>query len=169
MKLADFLNRIKIDSEKHPYLSGRFLLTMGPLVVSFQKISGIEGKREIEYYNEGGQNDYPHVFIKQKTSPNTLTFEKGYGLFNPIMTAMSLPKAVITKVPGTIIILDSAKNIVRMFVFIGTFPIEWKMSDLDAKDGNIIIDTVTIVHGGLKEIPVSLISKGLNALGIDFL
>lgn len=141
--------------EEHPYLSNRFIVLMGPLVTSFQKISGIENVVEYDTYHEGGVNSYPHVFVKQKQEPSKLTFEKGYGIMNPLSKLSGFRRELIQEItPGTILLLDEKSSIVRMFAFIGAMPVEWRMSELNAQASELLIDTITIIHKGIKEVPV---------------
>ena len=50
--------------------------------------------------------------------------------------------------------LDESQDIKAIYSFISQGVIEWELSDLDAARSTPLIETFTITHNGLKNIPV---------------
>ena len=55
---------------------------------------------------------------------------------------------------GLILVLDESQSIKAIYSFISQGVVEWEVSDLDATRSEPLIETFTITHKGLKNIPI---------------
>lgn len=138
-------------------VNNKFIVTIGPLLTSFSKVSGIGRSIDYETKNEGGRNDFVHV-VRKNIQPqnNILRLEKGTGRYNPLVLAAdgSIQMGVRIPLPGTIIILDDNYQMSQMYSFDDIVILKWELSDLDAQGGEVLLDKVEIMHSGLKMVSV---------------
>lgn len=157
MKLPSFIKSSKTD----PVLSINFLVLFNVSVLGFQSVSGIGYNRDREFIQEGGRNGYPIPLRAARKDPYKLTFKRGYiirkssvarmlGLANPFNNI----EAFKDMATGLILVLGSNREIQAMYGFISDGMLDWSVSDLDANTSNQLIETFTIVHRGLKVLPV---------------
>lgn len=130
-----------------------FLVTIGPAVFSFSKISNLMAQIEYDAVVEGGNNDYPHLFKKPKTKPDTLVLEKGVktrssdAIFNLLLEGMQVELV-------TILLLKDGVDLEKAFFFKKGIIIKRQFSNLDAMSNDLLIETLEIAHSGLVEIPI---------------
>lgn len=157
MKLPSSISR----SKTSPVLSINFLVLFNTSIMGFQNISGINSVREKEFIQEGGRNDHPIPLEAPRKDPYKITFKRGYiirsksvadllGVSNPFNN-IDAWKDTAT---GLILVLSPSKEIQAMYGFISDGMLDWSLSDLDANQSNQLIETFTITHRGLKNIPV---------------
>ncbi len=139
----------------------RFVVLLDFCTIGFQSISNIESTTEYEFINEGGNNGAAYAMRKPCTTEKKLVFTKGI-----IMNKLSLTSILLSSFPnardslensgsiGTILVLGPDREIKAIYGFISHGLLEWKLSDLNAMKPDALIETFTILHGGLKNIPV---------------
>ena len=161
MKLPSFIKSSKTD----PVLSINFLVLFNVSVMGFQSVSGISCAQDREFIQEGGRNGYPIPLRIPRKDPYKLTFKRGYiirnislagvlGVSNPFNNI----EAYKDMATGLILVLGSNREIKAMYGFISDGMLDWSVSDLDANTSNQLIETFTIVHRGLKVLPVPSLS-----------
>lgn len=130
-----------------------FLVTIGQELFSFSKVSNLVSQIEYETVHEGGNNDYPLLFPKQKTRPDTLILEKGVRewavapAFNSLWEGMQVEQVTILLVKYGVL-LKKALFFKKGLIVKRTF------SNLDATKSELLIETLEIAHSGLVEIPI---------------
>lgn len=147
------LSDIIFDSRKKLIPAYNFVLSLGPLMMSFSKVSNIVTSIEYETIQEGGNNDYPHVFKKPKQQPDTLIMEKGVrkGIAD---TPLNLLIEGMTIEVGTIIVMNGLTDIQKVFYFKRGIITKREFSELNAMSNEIMIEKLEIAHSGLVEIPI---------------
>lgn len=146
-------------------LSFHFIVTLGELVIPFQSVSGIGMKRDFQYINEGGRNDYPIRLMNPQSSPHELTFKRGVpsgGLRDPFLSDYfcQMDKKTtfvmqrfenIRGAAGRIIVLNRNHVARASYSFVAQGLSEWSVSELDSMSGTQpLIETMTVIHNGLK-------------------
>lgn len=130
-----------------------FLLLIGPLELSFSKITGIDNELSIETIREGGVNDRVITLYTPKKDYGKLTFQHGIGDFNLMNQNFTMARfGYLLQLPGTIVSFSNNK-IHRIYCFSQSAPVKWSISELDASNGSIIIDTIEMIHSGIQEYP----------------
>ena len=133
--------------------SCNFLVTIGQETFSFSKVSNLVSQMEYETVCEGGNNDFPLLFPKQKTKPDTLVLEKGVHerswdiAFNSLTEGMWVEQVIIMLVKNGILPQ-------KVFVLSKGMIVKRSFSNLDAGKGGLLIETLVIAHTGLMEIPI---------------
>lgn len=141
----------------------RFIVLFGISVMGFQKVSGIGKQHDVEWTTEGGVNDHPIMLHSPHKMPHQLRFSRGIK-----MNALSLKNLLMSggiktdnygqmgMSPniGTIIVLNSEKSVKAIYGFVSRGVLEWEVNDLDAQATQPLIETFTVAHDGLYNIPI---------------
>ena len=156
MKVPFFVSRSRQDD---PIAAIRFIVLFNTVTLGFQSVSGISTRRSVKFVNEGGRNDYPVLIPKPEAESFQLTFKRGYQMRKLSLTGLLSgyigSQAIEAKgALGTILVLDHQQNVKAIYSFISQGVLEWELSDLDANKAAPLIETFTITHKGLKNIPV---------------
>lgn len=142
-----------------PIVAVRFIVMFNAVTLGFQSVSGIGSQRSVSYVSEGGRNDYPILLPKPQSEPHRLTFKRGYQMRKAsilgLLAGYTGTQAIeAQKALGLILVLDERQSIKAIYSFISQGVVEWEVSDLDATRSTPLIETFTITHRGLKNIPV---------------
>ena len=70
------LSNLLFDPREKLVPSHSFLVAIGPALFSFSRVSNLVSQIEYDAVTEGGNNDYPHLFKKPKSQPDTLILER---------------------------------------------------------------------------------------------
>ena len=156
MKLPFFISR---SGHYEPIAALRFVVLFNTATLGFQSVSGIGTQRSVDYVSEGGRNDYPILIPKPQSEPPRLTFKRGYQMrklsITGLLSGYTGSQAIEAKgALGTILVLDEGQEIKAIYSFISQGVVEWEVSDLDASRSAPLIETFTVTHNGLKNIPV---------------
>lgn len=137
-------------------LSGyRFVFAYGPFRAGFQKISGLGSSITVEYINEGGCSGYAYPIQSAKGGTGKLTFEKGFGYYNPFYGPRGFAPGTRIESPCGIAVMDRDGAPRRFFAFDYGIITTWECSPLDAGASELLIDKVEIEHTGLYEMGVN--------------
>ena len=154
---GDFLG---MKSRREPFAAVNFIVIIGLSIYGFQSVSGISRTQEMDYIIEGGRNNFPIPLKKPHSSPHKLTFKRGYlvrsGLSKVPFLGMTIGDESLKTpgAPGFIFVMGRDRELKAAFTFLSQGLEEWSMSDLDAQSSSPCIETFTIIHRGLREIPV---------------
>ncbi len=150
---------IKRSSSCDPIVAVRFIVLFNTSTLGFQSVSGIGTQRSVEYVSEGGRNDYPILIPKPQSEAHRLTFKRGYQMRKAslmgLLSGYTGSQAIEANgALGLILVLDESQSIKAIYSFISQGVVEWEVSDLDATRSTPLIETFTITHKGLKNIPI---------------
>ena len=131
---------------RSPVLNAAFGVNIGTETYSFTKIKNISEVIETETVQEGGNNWSVHNLAKPTTSSHRLILELGFLVTgnDPGLTAGSRVYDV------TIMIMEHG-SIKKSYSFEEGIVIKWEISDFDALQGQVVYNTVEILHSGLQE------------------
>ena len=177
------------------YLSGnfKFIVTLNEFTFGFKSVSGLTVSRELRTIEEGGVNDHGVLVGQPDSSSHTLTFSRGLMLHFPesvdklgLAAAANLPGGPMVRflklaglasaspqeslergpALGTVIAYDRNGNLRGKYSFISFGITEWRVSDLDASDGNgLLIEDLTIAHTGITREPVTVMPASMLSVG----
>jgi len=138
--------------EEYPYLSFRFLVEIQGLVVGgFSEVSGLQAETEVETVEEGGVNDYVHKLPKKTKYPN-LVLRKGITDSDALWKwHQDVVNGKINRKWGFIILLDSEGNEKSRWQFVEAYPVKWSGPDLKADSNAVAIESLELVHNGIKK------------------
>lgn len=138
------------DSREKLVPSHSFLVTIGDVTFSFSKVSNLVAQIEYDAVVEGGNNDYPHLFRKPKSKPDTLILEKGVRT-RKTDSEFELVEGMQVELV-TIMLLKDGVNLERVFYFKKGIIVKRQFSNLDAMSNELLIETLEIAHSGLLEV-----------------
>ena len=121
--------------------------------VKFQSVTGLDGTVDIETIKEGGENHYEHVVpTRRKYGPLVLK----RGLLSPALSGVTtwLQKAFddgkfepLNTVQVTL--LDEEHQPLMHWVVNNVWPRSWKLGELNAERGEILIETLELNYNKL--------------------
>lgn len=135
-----------------PFMDYRFIVEIDGLIVAgFSEVSGLQMETDVEDYREGGVNDYIHKFPKESKQAN-LVLKKGITDSDVLWQwHRDVVDGNFQRKSGRIVLLDPEGNETWHWTFEGAFPIKWTGPDLNADSSNTAIETLELVHEGLKK------------------
>ncbi len=124
----------------------------GLLVGGFSEVSGLQSETEVEEYNEGGVNDFVHAFPKKTKSP-PLVLKRGLTRSPELWEWYEdVSKGRIKRKNGSVILMNHAGQEICRWNFFEAYPVKWRGPNLNALNNEIAIETLEILHNGLKTI-----------------
>ena len=127
--------------------SVNFQLPGGSVPVHFSEVSGLSVNVETESVKEGGQNEY---IQKLPTHPqyNNLVLKKAIGV--DMALARWISKAITTfdfsPVSMTISMLDEKGDPLVNWMISGAYPVKWEVSNLQADQNSLAIETLEMAY-----------------------
>ena len=141
-----------VGERRDPYTSFQFLVEIDGLVVAgFFEVTGLQAETQIEDYREGGVNDYVHKLPKETTYPN-ITLKKGITDSDVLWKwHQNVVNGKIERRSGYIVLLDSEGSETWRWNFIDAYPAKWTGPDLRAEDSAVALESIELVHKGIKK------------------
>jgi phage tail-like protein len=119
--------------------------------ILFQKVSGLGSSVETIQVAEGGQNLYTQS-LPNKIKYENLVLERGLVVSSPLATefnnAMSRFKFSASNVLVTL--LNHTRQPIASWLFMKAYPVKWKISDLDANDNRVVIETMELTYQQMR-------------------
>lgn len=143
-------------------LSFRFSVTffVGGIIpnlldIYFRKVSGISSEIKTESINEGGQNLYARR-LPTTVDYGNLILERGMVVGSPLNTEFNLAMSGLKIKPGNVLITLFNENAIPVsgWVFLNAYPVKWTVSDLDADEDTIVVDTMELAYDSYKSIRI---------------
>jgi phage tail-like protein len=121
----------------------------------FQKVSGLGASVQLRTYNEGGLNLYAHRLPEPITYEN-LVLERGRVVKSALGKVFADTFASFTFKPFTVIVTlyDDAKLPRTGWMFQNAYPVRWRLSDLDANQSAVAIETLELAYTNMQAIKV---------------
>lgn len=128
--------------------NNRFIVTLGTMTYSFSKVTNISNSLELETVPEGGYNDSPRFFPRQKTKAETLVLERGVQAGDRQGTELKVGMHVYIAI---IMVMNEGKA-AKTYSFEEGIVTKWEVGGLEAVGKQILVEKVEIAHTGLLEI-----------------
>ena len=121
--------------------------------IRFQSVTGLDSTLDTEQIKEGGENRFEHVLpVRRKYGPLTLK----RGLLKPSDSKLTkwLKQAfddekVVPLQTVTISLLDEQHNALMHWVINNVWPRSWKIGELNAEQGAVLIETLELNYNRL--------------------
>ncbi len=132
--------------------NNRFLVSVGPLLLSFSKVTNISRELETEVIPDGGNNWSSSVYLKPRTAPEKIVLERG------IQTGISEMGLQMMLGLGnrvnvvTIMVMGQDRSVAKTYYFESGMVTKWEVGELDALGKDILIKKLEISHSGLYEV-----------------
>ncbi|MCG8336765.1 MAG: phage tail protein [Proteobacteria bacterium] len=129
--------------------------TINPLDTHFQKVSGISSEIKTSTLEEGGENLYTHRFPDKVTYGN-LSLERGFVSGSPLNIEFNVAMSTLEVRPGNVLValLDDDGLPVAAWLFWKTYPVKWKISDMDANSNTVVIESMELAYTRIQTLKV---------------
>lgn len=132
-----------------PHVGMFFMVEAGPTIGYFTEVSGLAMEYEVEEYKEGGVNDFVHKLRGRAKFPN-LVLKRGITSNEAFTQWFAACREKLERREVTLTMLDQTLKPVRVWAFVGAFPVKWTGPDFKAHAEGAAIETIEIAHQGLK-------------------
>ncbi len=118
-----------------------------PLDIRFQKVSGLSAEIETTTLAEGGQNLYSHK-LPERIKYGNLVLERGMVVGSPLNLEFNAAMSLFKFAPSNVLVtlFNQEKIPLAAWLFIKSYPVKWETSELDAKEGSLVIDTLELAY-----------------------
>ncbi|MBR0376937.1 MAG: phage tail protein [Lachnospiraceae bacterium] len=129
-----------------PLINTAFQVNIGSLVFHFARIKNISEIVEVETVQEGGNNWSVHNLAKPISSSHKLILERGFKADEEPERELRAGSRVYDV---TIMVMEHGE-IMKTYSINSGIVTRWEISDLDGLGGQIIYNTIEILHDGLR-------------------
>ncbi|APR88339.1 hypothetical protein A7982_13688 [Minicystis rosea] len=135
-----------------PYVGCNFLVVSTAFVVGgFREVSGLSGQVEVKTYAEGGRNGYLHQIPGEVRWPN-LVLSRGVIDSNSMWSWFEdVSRGIIERHTLTIMLLDRDRSPAMWWEIRDAIPVKWAGPTLNATSDEIAVESVELVHKGIKK------------------
>ena len=124
----------------------------GMLVAGFSEVQGLESQTEYEEIREGGVNGYVHRLPKGIRNP-PIVLKRGLSSSQELWSWYDLSsRGTVTRKSGSIILFKQDGVELCRWNFFEAYPTKWSGPSLSAASSEVAIETVELVHNGIKTI-----------------
>ncbi|MEM9214359.1 MAG: phage tail protein [Cyanobacteria bacterium P01_F01_bin.150] len=126
-----------------------------PLDIRFQSVSGIKSTIEIDTITEGGENLFEHRLPK-RVKYNDLILKRGMVMGSPLNIEFNIAMSLMQASPSNVLVmlLNPDDVPIASWLFLNAFPKEWAVSDLNAQQSEVVIDTMTLAYTRFQNLRV---------------
>jgi phage tail-like protein len=134
-----------------PYRGFSYLVEFdGVQSAGFSRVKGLMRETRYESYREGGLNDYEHK-LATLTVYGPLILERGLADTSLWDWHDDVVGGTIQRKKISVILQDESGAEVWRWHADGAFPVKWSVSDLDAANSQVTIESVEFAHQGLRQ------------------
>lgn len=138
-------------NRQDPYHGFRYAVELESLTVGgFSRVKGLVRETKFEAFREGGVNDFEHKLASLTTFGN-LILERGFVASELWNWHEEVVNGTIKRRKITIALRNHAGVEVWRWHADGAFPVKWSVSDLDAANSQVVIESVEFAHHGLRK------------------
>ncbi len=136
-----------------PYEGFNFFVEIQGLIIGgFTEVSGLSVETGVEDYREGGLNDRVHKIPGPGSYPQNLVLKRGITAIESLWKwHQDVMKGNIKRKNGTIYVLDNRRIPYVWWDFEKAYPIKWSGPDFRSDSPSIAVESVELVHQGIKK------------------
>ncbi|PRX67825.1 phage tail-like protein [Cohnella sp. SGD-V74] len=139
----------------HHKVNGAFRFAVeldGMLVAGFSEAHGLESQIEYEEIREGGVNGYVHRLPKGVRN-STIMLKRGLSSSQELWNWYAqASQGTVTRKSGSIILYKQDGAELCRWNFFDAYPVKWSGPGLIASSSEVAIETIELVHNGVKAI-----------------
>jgi phage tail-like protein len=137
-------------ARQDPLRGFRFLVEIDGLASgAFARVKGLSREVRFESYREGGVNEYEHKLLTQVSYP-VVIFERGLVLDDLWKWALAAADGDATRRHIRVRLQDEAGARAWAWQIEHALPVKWSCADLDAKESQVLMETLEVAHHGLR-------------------
>jgi phage tail-like protein len=140
----------KGSSQPDPVAELRFRVDLpGVSIGRFRECTGIAVEVETKDYMEGGSNDFVHKLPTRLKYPN-IVLKRGVTHEDALLKWFWESAQSVQRKEMTITLLGPGTKPVRSWAFLNAYPVKWTGPNLNASSNQIAVETLEVVHNGLR-------------------
>lgn len=126
-----------------------------PLDIRFKKVSGISSEISTTPIKEGGENLFTHR-LPDRVSYQNLVLERGMVMGSPIAAEFNVAMSSLQFNPGNVLValLNDFGLPISAWFFWKTYPVKWSVSDLDATNSSVLVETMELAYTRFQTIRI---------------
>jgi phage tail-like protein len=133
-----------------PVAELRFKVELPGLSIGrFRECTGISVEVEMKDYMEGGSNEFVHKLPTRVKYPNVV-LKRGVTHEEALLKWFFDSRATPQRKDMTITLLGPGTKLVRTWAFLNAYPVKWTGPNLNASSNQVAVETLEIVHNGLR-------------------
>ncbi|MDM0116702.1 phage tail protein [Variovorax sp. J22R133] len=117
---------------------------------AFLRVKGLSREVKHEPYREGGVNEYEHQLLTQVSYP-VVILERGLALDDLWKWALAAADGDVTRKTVRVRLQDEGNNRAWAWQIENALPVKWSCTDLDAKESQVVMETLELAHHGLRK------------------
>ncbi len=145
-----------IPTSYYPPVGFHFLVEFGltgsaAAEVAFQEVSGLSRELTVETIAGGGENRFSHKLPTRASYPN-LVLKRGLLLDSALRAwcDAAMQDLAIEPVDAWVKVLNAEHQPLQTYALTNVWPVKWSLSDLDAMDGKLLIETLELAYSQFK-------------------
>ncbi|MGR9052706.1 MAG: phage tail protein [Gammaproteobacteria bacterium] len=118
-----------------------------PMDFRFKRVSGLNAEISYSTIEEGGQNLFSHR-LPDKVQYQNLVLERGMPVGSLLAIEFNVAMSLFKFAPSNVLVslLDESGLPLANWLFIKAYPINWRISDLDADANGIVVETLEMAY-----------------------
>ena len=130
-------------------------LIPNPIDLRFQRVSGLSGTVQTVAHREGGERLYTHR-LPDMIEYGNLLLERGYAVGSPLNIEFNVAFSMMEFVPSNVLVTLLDENGVPLggWMFIRAYPVRWATADLDARQNEVLIDTLELAYARMQPVRI---------------
>jgi phage tail-like protein len=130
-------------------------LVPNPLDLRFQRVGGLSGTIQTVAHREGGERLYTHR-LPDIVEYGNLLLERGFVVGSPLNIEFNLAFSQMQFLPSNVMVTLLSEDAAPLgaWMFIRAFPVRWATADLDARQNEIVIDTLELAYARMQPVRI---------------
>lgn len=122
-----------------------------PIDIRFQKVRGLSAEVKLTPQPQGGQNLYTQQ-LPTGIEHGNLILERGMMVGSPLNIEFNAALSLFAFLPSNVLVILFNENSIPVasWLFIKAYPVKWSVSDLDATDKTVLIDTLELAYARMQ-------------------
>jgi phage tail-like protein len=122
-----------------------------PLDIRFQKVRGLAADVKLTPVPQGGQNLYTQQ-LPTGIDHGNLILERGMVVGSLLNIEFNIALSLFSFTPSNVLVIlfNESSIPVASWLFIKAYPVKWSVSDLDASDKTVLIDTMELAYARMQ-------------------
>jgi phage tail-like protein len=116
----------------------------------FRSVSGLSMEIEVVEFREGGESGAVHKIPGRVKYPNIVLKQGFTGASDLQKWAFRIAAGQFEHKNATIVISDQKSQVLARYTLSNAWPTKWNGPDFDATSNDVAIETIEIVHEGLR-------------------
>jgi phage tail-like protein len=118
-----------------------------PIDIRFAKVSGLSAEVKTLAVSEGGENLFTHR-LPERVEYGNLVLQRGLVVGSPLNAEFNAALTEFRFKPCNVMVtlFSEARLPLAAWLFLKAYPVKWSTADLDASEGQILIDTMELAY-----------------------